>query len=528
MSDTVNSSAESDRPVPLKLVPPAGDEIAAEFSKPLTATNPNSVTAIFVWTTAASLLLLLFLGLVALGITPVSAISAAYPVDVLAILITLDLFSIYVVQTGALDAVGLKLALLTRGRAEIAALLMGLLMFASSALLNNLAAIFVLAPVFLTLLRAMRAPPTITRTFLSLMLVLCNLGGMATPMGDFPAIMLMSSGLVGFTPYLAGAFPLAASMAMIAILSYALSIRLERARIAVEGDGARTRISLSMMQIRHRHRRPDALRAIALAFVFVGMVVAWATIPPSPWPFFMTAIVGAAAATIVAGPRHSAKALKSYDLSTIVVMAAILLIAALATVSGGVGAAAAALVEAVPGGGLWLLIALMILVAIAAGLFSAGPATAAVLPVFVTLSRGPLAENEDLLGVAFAASICAGSSMFMHSATAGMALRGEAQKAGFNDASGRTTWDWANHVQWGVVTSLSQLALSIGWIVLSATSEHSWLLRLAPLGLTVLMIGIIARAFAPGPRSVARTSGLALACIGVAVVLTALTFAVVT
>src|SRR5690606_5985120 len=140
--------------------------------------------------------LICFVGLLASGHVPFHTLASSYPLDVLAILITLDLFSLYVVQTGALDSIGLKLALATKGRADIAAIFMGLLMFASSALLNNLAAIFIIAPVFLTLLRAMGARSQITVAFLSLMLVLCNLGGMATPMGDFPAILLMSSGLI--------------------------------------------------------------------------------------------------------------------------------------------------------------------------------------------------------------------------------------------------------------------------------------------------------------------------------------------
>lgn len=427
-----------------------------------------------------------FVALFASGQVRFTELAAAFPVDVLAILVALDIFSRFVAQTGALDAIGLKLARATKGRAAIAAALMGLLMFMTSALLNNLAAIFVLAPIFLTLLRAMRAPLGVTTMFLSLMLVLCNLGGMATPMGDFPAILLMSSGLVGFTPYLFGAFPLAFSIALVAIISYAFALQRRQAETWDPKEEARTRIHLSMMDACNRHIAPDTVRAGLLSAVFTAMVLAWAMISPDAWPFFMTAVVGVAAAAVIAGPKRSAQVVGQYDLGTLVVMVAILSVAALVSVLGVVGVVANALVDAIPNSTL-LLVALMTFVTIAAGLFSAGPATAAVLPIFVTLGAGPLASFGDLTGIAFAASICAGSGMFMHSATAGPTLRGEVVKAGFVDANGRANWGALSYLGFGLLTSLVQLGLSIAWVLTAANLENAWLLNLVPL---ILLFGL--------------------------------------
>ncbi|MCU0732104.1 MAG: SLC13 family permease [Hyphomonas sp.] len=423
-----------------------------------------------------------FLALFASGKVQFGELARAFPVDVLAILLALDVFSRFVAQTGALDAIGLKLARATKGRAALAATLMGLLMFMSSALLNNLAAIFVLAPVFLTLLRAMRAPAAVTNIFLSLMLVLCNLGGMATPMGDFPAILLMSSGLVGFMPYLLGAFPLALSIALIAIIAYATGLQRKQAESWDPQEEARTRIYLSLMDARNRHIAPDLVRAGLLSAVFVAMVLAWALISPDAWPFFMTAVIGVAAAAVLTGPKRTAEVIGQYDLKTLIVMVAILSVAAIVSVLGVVGVIANALVAAIPNSTL-LLVALMTLVTIAAGLFSAGPATAAVLPIFITLSEGPLASFGDLTGVAFAASICAGSGMFMHSATAGPTLRGEVVKAGFVDAGGRANWGAMSYLGFGLATALSQLALSIVWVLTASNLEQPWLLNVVPLTL---------------------------------------------
>lgn len=425
-----------------------------------------------------------------------SELAVAFPADVIAILLALDIFSRFVAKTGVLDAVGRKLAKGTKGRSSIAAMSMGLLMFASSAFLNNLAAIFVLAPIFLTLLRAMRSSSVEIMTFLSLMLVLCNLGGMATPMGDFPAILLMSSELVGFTPYLLGAFPLALSLSLLVIFAYAFKLELFQSKELDSNEEGQVSLHLALMETQNRHVMPDRLRAGLLGCVFILMVFSWALIPPTVWPFFMTAISGTALAAIIAGPRLTSLVLGEYDLKTLVVMSLILLVAAIVSALGFVSYVANILVANVESG-LPLLIALMVLVTIASGLFSAGPATAAVLPVFVTLSAGPLAPFGDLVGIAFATSICAGSSMFMHSATAGPTLRGEALKSGLIGPSSHGSWGPLNYLGFGLATGLAQLALSIAWIVLSIELEHPWLLNLIPVILLIAM-GIVAKLkFAP-------------------------------
>lgn len=446
-----------------------------------------------------------------------SDIANAFPADVLVILMTLDLFALYVVWTGALDAVGVRLALLTKGRPELAAILMGMLMFLSSAFLNNLAAVFILAPVFLSLLRAMRSPPQVSLAFMSLMLVLCNLGGMATPMGDFPAIMLMSSGLVGFTPYLAEAFPLAASLAMVVVLFYALIIKRQHTASVTAEDESRTRTALAFMHVSSRHVKPDLTRAALFTLVFAGMVVAWATIPPSKWPFFATALVGAGIATIIAGPNFCLKSISSYDLRTTVKMALILTLAALISVSGLVQSIAELLLAVVPSG-LFLLLALMVVVTVTAGLFSAGPATAAFLPVFMTLNAGPLASYGDTLGIAFAASICAGSSMFLHSATSGPALRGEANKAGFIDQQGNEVMRDLAYLKYGSLTALMQLALSAAWVVSASHPLSAFLANAMPLGLLLILVGSVLQMFV-SLRS-KKITGIAKGCIGLGVVLT--------
>lgn len=70
---------------------------------------------------------------------------------------------------------------------------------------------------------------------------------------------------------------------------------------------------------------------------------------------------------------------------------------------------------------------------IVSGIFSAGPAAAAMMPVIVNICHGPLAAQSDWIAVAYAAAICAGSSLFMWSATAGFILSGKVNGAGIED-----------------------------------------------------------------------------------------------
>ena len=336
--------------------------------------------------------------------------------------------------------------------------------------------------------------------FVSLMLVLCNLGGMATPMGDFPAILLMSSGLVGFTPYLVGAFPLALSLALIAIMAYSILLRHEQAKNWTPEEDARTRIHLSLMDVRNRHTSPDFLRVILLSCVFVAMVVAWALVSPDVWPFFMTAVVGVGAAAVLNGPKRTGEVITQYNLETLAWMMVILTFAALVSAIGILEVFANALVAGIPNDTA-LLIALMSLVTVVAGLFSAGPATAAFLPIFIALSDGPLSSLGDLIGVAFAASICAGSSMFMHSATAGPTLRGEIDKAGFVDNEGHVVWDFRPYLRFGLITAMCQIALSITWVLLAATFEQPWWLNFVPLFLFLILSAMIMRQYRQSART---------------------------
>ena len=72
--------------------------------------------------------------------------------------------------------------------------------------------------------------------------------------------------------------------------------------------------------------------------------------------------------------------------------------------------------------------AIMVITSVVAGVFSAGPAAAAMMPIIIQVCNGPLSSYSDWIAVAYAAAICAGSSLFMWSATAGFIFQEKSTK----------------------------------------------------------------------------------------------------
>ncbi len=115
-----------------------------------------------------------------------------------------------------------------------------------------------------------------------------------------------------------------------------------------------------------------------------------------------------------------------------------------------------------------LVAVLMVVASLLAGVFSAGPAAAAMMPVIAELCRGPLQAQAHWLAVAYAAAICAGSSLFMWSATAGFILSDKVNGAALEDGSGRKVcWGWREYFGYGVANYLIQISIALA-VVLSA------------------------------------------------------------
>ena len=105
---------------------------------------------------------------------------------------------------------------------------------------------------------------------------------------------------------------------------------------------------------------------------------------------------------------------------------------------------------------------IMIITSLVAGIFSAGPAAAAMMPVIVQLCNGPLSAQADWIAVAYAASICAGSSLFMWSATAGFILSGKVNEANITEGGGKDIcWGVGQYMKYGVANYVIQIVIAL-------------------------------------------------------------------
>lgn len=84
------------------------------------------------------------------------------------------------------------------------------------------------------------------------------------------------------------------------------------------------------------------------------------------------------------------------------------------------------------------------------------------MPVIIEICRGPLSVQSDWIAVAYAAAICAGSSLFMWSATAGFILSGKVNSAGIEEESGETVyWGVGQYLKYGFVNYAIQLSIAL-------------------------------------------------------------------
>lgn len=375
-----------------------------------------------------------------------------YPVGVLCILFSLDIFSHLLIKTRSPEQIGLFFARRTKGSKSSVLLLCGMGMFIVSALINNLAALFVLFPIMSTLFIALRLTATQKIVCLSLVVSMCNLGGAATPIGDLPAILLMDTRAISFSTYIIYALPFFMFTAFVIVsLYYSWYKKYFYHENIAHNQQAKLGI-LAMMQD-YKYIRVDLKTTALLVLVFISMLVSWTLLDPNTWHFHYTAIVGLAVSLMVSPSKLVTSVLSKYDLRPILITSLVLLIGSLVSASPLLDTLSRYLVREIANP-TYLLFAMSLLVFFASGLFQAGPAAAIVLPMVIELEGNQLSIFGPWVYIVYAASICAGSSMFLWSATAGIALQGQANNSGID-------FNWKKYMFFGISNAMTQYLISV-------------------------------------------------------------------
>ena len=201
-----------------------------------------------------------------------------------------------------------------------------------------------------------------------------------------------------------------------------------------------------------------------LGIVFIGMFLSWSFVPQNVIPPEMIAVLGYVVAMVICSLKKINVA-QFMDFKSVLTIASFLFFAQVTSQTGILNMVAAHLQSNIDNPKL-LVIAIMVITSLVAGIFSAGPAAAAMMPVIVEICKGPLGTQSDWIAVAYAAAICAGSSLFMWSATAGFILSGRVNAAGIEEAGGkRISWGVGQYLKHGLVNYAIQLSIALAIMI---------------------------------------------------------------
>lgn len=385
---------------------------------------------------------------------PIKQVMKNYSYDVLIILIMMELFTNLIAETGLMQRLAVRLAELSQGKKSLCLTMFGGMMFLISSCLNNITAVMMILPVVFVLLKTLDANRRYVYLFFAALLALSNTGGAASPVGDFPAIVIMTSGITSFLSYLTHAFPLFAFTSVVLLAVWGAAVR------GTDGDRGMRRLAVANLKSQYKN---SAVRVDALGWlgaVFGGMFLAWSFIPQDMIPPEIIAVLGYAAAMAVCSVK-GLKVKQQMDLKPVLTIASFLFLAQVIGQMGILNVVAASLRSGIKEPKL-LVMAIMVITSLVAGVFGAGPAAAAMMPVITELCSGPLQAQSDWIAVAYAAAICAGSSLFMWSASAGFILSGKIEETGLEDEyGGKISWGVKHYFKYGVINYIVQMSIAL-------------------------------------------------------------------
>ncbi|MCC7539928.1 MAG: permease [Deltaproteobacteria bacterium] len=391
---------------------------------------------------------------------------ADVPWDVLVLLVTLGLLSEAFVEGRLFAVLAVRAAELSRASPVGIALVFGVAMYCISALMNNLTALVLVLPVVLIILKVSGASQRQVTWTLGTLLVACNLGGAATPIGDFPAILLLGRGAMSFTTYLVRAAPATMVAVLIILVVATLVLRRSQGRV---GNEVRAAISRSLLRSLYRGARLERRLVLWLSIVFVAMLAAWTLLPASgPISADLVGWVGVLIA-LAARPAFGERAIR-----TRVDVEAVLFLLALFVMVGavrrtGVFTLVASGLTSLPVPPSVQLVLFLLLVGVVTGVFSAGPSMAALLEVAAVLATR-LPPNVVYVGLAL--SVCAGSSLFLTAATAGPLAQSLTERTDLvGDDGARVRFGFTQFVPVGVVSFVAIELVAVGYCLIGLALE---------------------------------------------------------
>lgn len=396
------------------------------------------------------------------GVTT-SALLAEVPWGVIVILVGLGLLAELLAVGRVFGPLAVRAAQASGGHPHRLRLAFAVGMYAISGLVNNLTALVLVLPVLLVLLRAGDARPRTVHWTVGTLLVACNLGGAATPIGDFPAILLLSRGSMRFGDYLLRALP--ATLVGLALLLGCVGFVVRPERGAPDDPLAR-RLSLAVTAALHRRVRPAPGPVRPALIGLAAMLLAWTLLPPSlhVGPE-LVCWLGVCGALLARGRQGERIARSRVDVEAALFLLSLFVMVA-AVRRAGIFDALGDWILGLPLAPRGRLVVFLLLAGVLTGLFSAGPGMAALLNVGEALTR-ELPGPSVYVGLAL--SVCAGSSLFLTAATSGPLAQALVERADLRDERGQPVrFGFANFLPVGLLSFALIEGVAVAYALLTS------------------------------------------------------------
>jgi Na+/H+ antiporter NhaD/arsenite permease-like protein len=342
----------------------------------------------------------------------------AVPLDVMLILLGLTLFGDFILKSNVFAVLIKIIANVCQGKPTRIYLFFSLIMFFISALLNNYQAVLLLTPALIGILSQLES---VKKFYVSIlfgtMIVLSNLGGAALPISDFPALYMFSQGVISFSSYIPSATPMVLVATTIVVVMGVLAIKFNSQGKASKSSLISVAFTTSLYRTIHV-LKPKLFWSVV---IFSGMMIFWIK---GVNPTVVTVIGLTLLAVVIEKGAFLEQKIREIDASIFVFYFS--LFAVIATIqSTPFLDMIAEWVSSQKDNTLMLIIIFSTTTTLVTAIVSAGPSTVVLLPVALQIADS---YPSNMVIACFALSICAGSSIFTFSATAGPLVQSLSEK----------------------------------------------------------------------------------------------------
>lgn len=351
----------------------------------------------------------LFLGTTSSSLSDILKI---IPWDTVLMIFYLSIFGEYFFKSNILDLAIRWLASRCKGRPDLIILVFNGIVFVTSSIVNNFQAILLLLPPLIRLLQLMN---NIDKRFLTILfssvLITSNLAGASTPIGDFPALYLLSQGVISFSSYLTNATPFTLMAAVLVIGLSVLIYKLNPLKTSKQEE----KLLVDFTKQLYRNVTIKKTIFIPTMLALFGMFIFWFL---GYNPTIVAGLGLAILAAYIERGRFAESATQKLDAQVFIYFISIFIVIASVQCTGILQIIADWLLT-FQENKLLLIILFSFVTMLTTSVVSAGPSTIVFYPVVESMQN---LYPDNVAITCFCLSICSGSCLFLTAATAGPLL----------------------------------------------------------------------------------------------------------